>query len=152
MTVTTDQLTGVFDADRTHSSFQFAIRHMKVSTFRASFSDVDARLTAREGQTRLEGVARVESISIADPPAFREHVVRGAEFFDADNHPEIRFRSERVELAENGMATVEGELTIKGIGRPITATGPTSGRSRTRSAPCARRSSSEQSSTGATGR
>jgi hypothetical protein len=33
------------------------------------------------------------------------------------------FRSERVELAENGTATVEGELTIKGISQPITATG-----------------------------
>ena len=97
MEVTTDPLTGVFEADRTHSSFQFAVRHMKVSTFRASFGDVDARLIADEGQLRLEGAARVESISIADPPVFREHVVRGADFFDADRHPEILFRSERVE-------------------------------------------------------
>lgn len=123
MAVATDPLTGVFEADRTHSSFQFAVRHMKVSTFRAWFGDVDARLTAREGQVRLEGAARVESISIADPPEFRGHVVRGADFFDADNHPEIRFRSDRVDLTENGAATVEGELTIKGLSRPITATG-----------------------------
>jgi polyisoprenoid-binding protein YceI len=123
MAVTTDPLTGVFDADRVHSSFQFAVRHMQVSIFRASFGDVDARLIADERQLRLEGAARVESISIADPPEFREHVVRGAEFFDADNHPEILFRSDRVELAENGAAAVEGELTIKGLSRPITATG-----------------------------
>jgi polyisoprenoid-binding protein YceI len=121
--VTTEPLTGVFEADRTHSSFQFAVRHMKIATFRAWFGDVDARLIADERQLRLEGRARVESISIADPPAFREHVVRGAEFFDADHHPEILFHSERVELAENGTVTVEGELTIKGISRPITATG-----------------------------
>ena len=123
MAVTTEPLTGVFDADRTHSSLQFAVRHMKVSTFRASFGDVDARLVADGSESRLEGAARVESISIVDPPAFREHVTRGDEFFDADNHPEILFRSERVELAADGKATVEGVLTIKGIGRPITATG-----------------------------
>ncbi len=123
MAVTTDPLTGAFEADRTHSSFQFAVRHMKVSTFRASFGDVDARLIADASDLRLEGAARVESISIADPPEFRDHVVRGADFFDADNHPEILFRSERVELAEKGTASVEGELTIKGISRPITATG-----------------------------
>ena len=123
MAVTTQPLTGVFDADRIHSSFQFAVRHMKIATFRASFGDVDARLIADASELRLEGAARVESISIADPPEFREHVVRGAEFFDADNHPEIRFRSERVDLAGNGAATVEGELTIKGLSRPITATG-----------------------------
>ncbi len=123
MTVTTDALTGVFEADRVHSSFQFAVRHMNVSTFRASFGDVDARLIADASAPRLEGAARVESISIVDPPEFRQHVMRGAEFFDADNHPEILFRSDRVELAENGTATVDGELTIKGLSRPITATG-----------------------------
>ena len=123
MAVTTDPLTGVFDADRTHSSVQFATKHMKVSTFRASFGDVDARLVADEMPIRLEGAARVESISIADPPEFRKHVVRGADFFDADNHPEIAFRSDRVALDDNGAVTVEGELTIKGITRPVTATG-----------------------------
>jgi polyisoprenoid-binding protein YceI len=96
---------------------------MNVSTFRAWFGDVDARLIADASERRLEGAARAESISIVDPPAFREHVVRGADFFDADHHPEILFRSERVDLAENGTATVAGELTIKGLSRPITATG-----------------------------
>jgi polyisoprenoid-binding protein YceI len=123
MALTTDPLTGVFEADRIHSSFQFAIRRMEVSTFRASFGDVDSRLIADASELRLEGAARVESISIADPPEFREHVVRGADFFDADNHPEILFRSDRVDVTENGTATVEGELTIRGLSRPITATG-----------------------------
>jgi polyisoprenoid-binding protein YceI len=123
MAATTDPLTGVFEADPAHSSFQFAVRHMKVSTFRASFGDVDARLTADASKLRLEGAARVESISIADPPEFREHVVRGADFFDADNHPEIVFRSDPFDLAEDATTTVEGALTIKGITRPITATG-----------------------------
>ncbi len=50
MAVTTHPLTGVFDADRTHSSFQFAVGHMKVSTFRASFGDVDARLTSHAAE------------------------------------------------------------------------------------------------------
>jgi YceI-like domain len=151
MEVTTDPLAGVFDADRTHSAFQFAVRHMKVSTFRASFRDVDARLIGQASGLRLEGTAGVESISISGPPEFREHVVRGADFFDADNHPEILFRSERVELAGNGAATVEGELTIKGFSGRSRQREPGSARSRTHSARCALRSSFEPSSTGATG-
>ncbi len=123
MTITTHPLTGVFEADRNHSTFQFAVKHMKVSSFRASFSDLDARLIGDESGLRLEGAARVESVSISDPPEFREHVVRGTDFFDAASHPEIAFRSERVELAEDGTATVVGELTIKGISRTVTATG-----------------------------
>jgi polyisoprenoid-binding protein YceI len=123
VTVTTEALTGVFEADRVHSSVQFAVRHMKVSTFRASFGDLDAQLIEDGSGLRLEGAARVESISIANPPEFREHVVRGADFLDADNHPEIRFRSDRVDLREDGTARVEGELTMRGVSRPITATG-----------------------------
>jgi polyisoprenoid-binding protein YceI len=96
---------------------------MKVSTFRASFGDVDARVVRDDSGLALEGRARVESVSITDPPEFREHVVNGEEFFDARNHPEISFRSSRVELGDDGSATVEGDFTIKGISRPVTARG-----------------------------
>jgi len=121
--VATQPFQGVFQADRDHSSFLFAVQHMKVSRFRASFRDVDARLVADGDGLRLEGAARVESISITNPPEFREHVVRGSDFFDADNHPAIAFRSERIDLREDGTLTLDGELTIKGVTRPIQASG-----------------------------
>jgi polyisoprenoid-binding protein YceI len=123
MTTATQAFTGTFTADPHHSSFLFAVQHMKVSTFRATFGDVEARLEGAESGVSLEGRARVASISITNPPQFREHVVNGEEFFDGGNHPEIVFRSTRVELAEDGGAAVDGELEIKGIARPVTATG-----------------------------
>ena len=49
MAVATEHFTGVFTAYPDHSSFQFALAHMKVSTFRASFSDVGARLAPGDG-------------------------------------------------------------------------------------------------------
>jgi len=124
MTVSQVQkLRGTFVADPDHSSFQFAIKHMKVSTFRAAFGDVEARLVADDSQVSLEGRARVESVSISNPPEFREHVVNGEDFFDAGNHPEIVFRSNQVALTGEGAAQVDGELEIKGISRPVSATG-----------------------------
>ena len=71
---------------------------------------------------RLEGAAKVESISIRTPEQFRPHVL-SAEFFDAENHPEVRFTSKDLDLREDGTAAVAGELTIKGITRPVKATG-----------------------------
>jgi polyisoprenoid-binding protein YceI len=118
MTTATRPLAGTYVADPVHSSFGFAVRYQGVSIFRGSLSEVDAKLVDQ----RLEGAAKVESISIRTPEQFRAHVL-SSEFFDAANHPEVTFVSSSVELAEDGTATVDGELTIKGITRPLQATG-----------------------------
>ena len=123
MTVTTQPLTGTFRADPAHSSFRFRITHMKVAAFSASFDEVDTTVVADERGARLNGSLRVESVSIRTPEEFRQHVVYGPDFFDAANHPEITFRSDEVTLAADGALALTGELTIKGITRPFTATG-----------------------------
>lgn len=119
----TDQLVGTFVADPIHSSFSFAVKHMQVATFRASFDEVEVRVTGDSTGIAFEGAASAESISIRTPAEFRQHVVYGADFLDAANHPEITFRSDAVQLGEDGSVTVRGGLTIKGITKPFTATG-----------------------------
>ena len=115
---TATALSGSYVADPVHSSFGFAVRYQGVSLFKGTLSEVSATLD----DGRLEGAAKVESISIRTPEQFRAHVL-SPEFFDAANHPEITFTSNEVDLREDGTVTVEGELTLKGITRPITATG-----------------------------
>ncbi len=124
MTTDTIPFTGTFRADPVHSSFQFEVAHMGGATFRASFEAVEARVVARaEGSVRFEGSARVDSISIRNPPEFRDHVVYGADFFDGHNHPEIRFVGEEAELAGDGSFRGRGLLTIRGITKPVEASG-----------------------------
>jgi polyisoprenoid-binding protein YceI len=118
MTTTTAPLSGTYVADPVHSSFGFAVRYQGVSLFRGTLNDVSATLT----DGRLEGAAKVESISIRTPEQFRAHVL-SPEFFDAESHPEVTYVSDRVDLREDGTATVAGELTIKGITKPVEATG-----------------------------
>jgi polyisoprenoid-binding protein YceI len=117
-TTTTTPLRGTYAADPIHSSFGFSVRYQGVSLFRGTLNEVTATLT----DGRLEGAAKVESISIRTPEQFRAHVL-SPEFFDAEQHPEVRFSSSQVELGEDGVATVSGELTIKGITRPVEARG-----------------------------
>ena len=116
-------LTGTYELDRTHSTVQFAVKHVGVSTFRASFADVDARLTVEDDAIALEGRVGVESVSIVEPAEFREHVVRGADFFDADTFPVITFRSTSVELGDDGAVTLGGELTIRETSQTVTVRG-----------------------------
>jgi polyisoprenoid-binding protein YceI len=115
--------TGSFTADPAHSSFQAQLRHMGVGSFRTGFDDVEARLEMDGDGPRLTGCARVDSITIKAPPEFRAHVVEGEDFFDARNHPEVRFESRRLELADDGTVALAGLLTMRGIERPIAAGG-----------------------------
>jgi polyisoprenoid-binding protein YceI len=115
--------TGSFTADPDHSSFQAQLRHMGVGSFRTGFDHVEARLGAGPDGPRLTGRARVDSITIGHPPEFRAHVVEGDDFFDGRNHPEITFESRRLQFSYVGTVALDGLLTMRGLERPITATG-----------------------------
>jgi polyisoprenoid-binding protein YceI len=123
MTTATRIADGTYTSDPVHSSFQAGVRHMGVGSFRTTFSDIEAQLTSAADGPRLTGRVQVASIAINNPPEFREHVLNGADFFDAANHPEIEFRSSRLDLGADGSVELDGELVIKGIAKPLRATG-----------------------------
>jgi polyisoprenoid-binding protein YceI len=114
--------TGTYRAQPVVSSFAFAVRHSAVFWYRGSFSDVTATLHAGDDALALEGAARVDSISVAEPAAMRASVL-GPSFFDAEHHPEITFRSTAIRLEDDGRVDMDGELTIRGVTRPVTAVG-----------------------------
>ena len=113
---------GTFRAQPEPSTFVFAVRHSGVFSFRGTFSDVAATLRADGDTLALEGRARVESISVAEPAAMRASVL-GPQFFDAEDHPEITYCSTAIRFADDGRAEVDGELTIRGVTRTVSATG-----------------------------
>jgi polyisoprenoid-binding protein YceI len=113
---------GTYGAQPEPSSVAFAVRHSGVFWYRGSLSDVAATLRGDGDALALEGSARVDSISVVVPAAMRASVL-GPDFFDAEHHPEITFRSTAIRLADDGRAEVDGELTIRGVTRPVTAKG-----------------------------
>jgi polyisoprenoid-binding protein YceI len=117
MSTTQTPLAGTYTADPVHSSFGFAVSYQGVSVYRGTLTDVSARLE----NGRLEGTAKVESISIVSPEQFRAHVL-GPEFFDAANHPEVSFEAGSLRRDGDGV-TVDGVLEIKGNRAPITLAG-----------------------------
>ncbi len=111
---------GVFRIDPVHSTVGFEVKHM-ISTFRGSFREYDATLDNRNGATRLAGSAEVASIDVRDENLAGH--LQSPDFFDAESSPRIEFASDAVRVAEDGDVTLDGELTIRGITRPIEATG-----------------------------
>jgi polyisoprenoid-binding protein YceI len=119
MTTTTVQQvpTDTYKLDPVHSTFGFAIKHNGISTFRGQFEQVDA--TLEDGV--LLGTAQVDSIKTAIPQ-LKEHLL-SPEFFNADHTPTVTFRSSDIRIAGDGSVELDGELTIRGVTKPVTATG-----------------------------
>jgi polyisoprenoid-binding protein YceI len=118
MSTTLQQLpTGAYDLDPVHSSVGFAVRHLGISTFRAGFDEFGASYA--DGV--LTGTAKVESIHI-DQPDLKGHLL-SEEFFDVARTPDVTFRSRAIRVAEDGTAEVDGDLTVKGVTKPVVAKG-----------------------------
>jgi polyisoprenoid-binding protein YceI len=111
---------GAYVSDPIHSSIGFAVVHNGVSTFRSGFDGYEVRLTGGE-DPRLEGTVEVSSIGI-DEEQLKGHLL-SPEFFDAERHPVLRFESSEVAVAEDGSATIRGELEIRGEKHRVEASG-----------------------------
>jgi polyisoprenoid-binding protein YceI len=117
-TTTIQQIpSGTYTLDPVHSTFGFAIRHNGISTFRGQFEQVDAKL--EDGV--LVGTAQVESIETAIPD-LKGHLL-SPDFFNAAQTPTVEFRSTDIRLDEDGGAEIDGELTIRGVTKAVTARG-----------------------------
>jgi polyisoprenoid-binding protein YceI len=119
-TVTQQIPAGTYAVDPVHSSVTFAITHNGVATFRSGFASYEARLSGG-GPATLEGAVDVSSIEIEDEQ-LKGHLL-SPEFFDAERHPQLRFRSTELDVAEDGGAALRGELEIRGEKRAVEAQG-----------------------------
>jgi polyisoprenoid-binding protein YceI len=111
---------GTYAVDSVHSSVTFAITHNGVATFRSGFASYEARLSGGD-EPALEGAVDVASIEIEEEQ-LKGHLL-SPDFFDASRYPRLRFRSSELDVAEDGTATLRGELEIRGEVREIEASG-----------------------------
>jgi polyisoprenoid-binding protein YceI len=108
---------GTWSADPVHSNVSFEVAYAGVNTFRGGFRDFTAILTG-EG---LEGSAKVASVDVKDEQLSGH--LQTPDFFDAERYPEIAFKATELTRLEDGKVEGKGELTIKGVSRPVRLTG-----------------------------
>jgi polyisoprenoid-binding protein YceI len=107
--------TGTWSVDRVHSDVGFAVAYM-AGTFTGRFSEFDVSVT--DGV--LQGSARVASVQVKDENL--EAHLQSPDFFDAERHPELSFRSNSVERNGDELK-IDGELTLKGHTEPVQIAG-----------------------------
>jgi polyisoprenoid-binding protein YceI len=122
MSATIEQTTvpaGTWNADTVHSGLSFEVPYA-VATFSGEVPGFEARLA--DGV--LQGTARIETLTVKDEN-LQAHL-QSPEFFDAERHPELSFVSKAIRR-DGDDVEIEGDITIKGITKPVTLTGTVTG-------------------------
>jgi len=106
--------------DPVHSSVSFTVRHMLVSKVRGTFGRVSGRLDFDEAAPERGAiVACIEAASVDTHEPARDAHLRSGDFLDAETHPHITFRSTAVHPGPDGRLQVSGQLTLRGVTRPV---------------------------------
>jgi polyisoprenoid-binding protein YceI len=114
-------LTGTYTIDPTHSRIGFVARHAMVTKVRGSFNDFEGSGyfdAEQPSNSRLE--LTIQAASIDTRNADRDGHLRSNDFFDMETYPTIAFRSTAVEVVDADSYRVTGDLTIKGVTKPVT--------------------------------
>lgn len=111
--------TGTWQLDPVHSSVGFEIPYL-VGTFRGQFREVAGGLIVDGDEARLHGSAPVASVDVKEEN-LSAHLL-SPDFFDAERNPELRFESSDIRRSGDDI-TVLGEITIKGVTKPVELTG-----------------------------
>jgi len=120
--ITADRIpTGSYNVDPSHSNVGFEVKHMGIATVRGTFRKFQGTVDATADAPRLEGTVEVASIDTGDEN--RDGHLTAPDFFDADQYAQISFHSSATSATEDGAIKLTGEITIKGITKPIELTG-----------------------------
>jgi polyisoprenoid-binding protein YceI len=111
---------GTYEIDLAHSSVGFQVRHL--------FSKVPGRFTKFSGAIQFDPgkpaatqvTVEIDAASINTDNAKRDEHLRSADFFDAAQFPKITFKSTAVKLIDATHATMTGDLTMRGVTKPVT--------------------------------
>ncbi|MGA1516405.1 MAG: YceI family protein [Phycisphaerales bacterium] len=117
-----DKAAGTYKVDRVHSSCNFRVEHLAASMFWGRFDDVNGTIAYTPGSSgSLEFDIRIPVASVHGGDEKLDNHLRGPDFFNAKEFPEMTFKSTKATPAGGKMWKVEGDLTLLGVTKPVTA-------------------------------
>lgn len=111
--------------DTAHSQIQFAVKHMAISTVRGTFPAFEGTIEDDNGTVKQVSVD-IDVASLSTGNEQRDAHLKSADFFDVENFPKATFRLSAFTRSGDDV-TADGELTIRGVTRPITLVGEVGG-------------------------
>jgi polyisoprenoid-binding protein YceI len=117
---TATETTTKWTLDPGHSEIGFKVKHMMITNVSGSFEKFDAKVETSGtdfSTAKIELTADIDSITTKNTD--RDTHLKSADFFDAANHPQLKFVSTRIDALGDDSFTVHGDLTIRGVTQPI---------------------------------
>lgn len=106
--------------DPMHSSAQFSVRHLGISTVRGAFTKVSGTILLDEANPAKDQItASIDAASVDTRVEMRDNDLRSPNFFDVQKYPTITFKSKKIEPAGPGKLKVAGDLTIHGVTKEV---------------------------------
>ena len=116
-------IAGTWDLDPVHSTIGFVARHLMVSKVRGRFTKFEAQIVTAPNFLESSATATIDLSSVDTGNETRDNDLRSENFFDAAAHPTMTYRSTGIRpTGSQDSFPVDGELTIRGVTRPITLT------------------------------
>jgi polyisoprenoid-binding protein YceI len=111
---------GTYAIDKSHTRLGFAVRHMAVSKVRGDFTEFSGTLEVAEDPADSKVSVTIDAASVDTRDENRDNHLRTNDFFDVENHPTWTFNSTAVRPVSPGEWNVDGDLTIRGVTKPVT--------------------------------
>jgi polyisoprenoid-binding protein YceI len=111
---------GKYDIDAAHSSVEFIGRHLMITKVRGRFPDVSGTINIAEVPEESSVDVEIQVASVDTGQEQRDEHLRSPDFFHAEKHPTITFRSTKVEPGRKDTWAVTGDLTVRDVTRPVT--------------------------------
>lgn len=106
--------------DPLHSEVTFKVKHLVISSVTGKFSSIEGNIESSKDDftdAKIEFSASVDSISTGNDQ--RDGHLKSPDFFDAANHPKVKFVSTQVSKKDDKDYVVKGDLTIRGVTKPV---------------------------------
>ena len=110
---------GTYELDAGHSSVGFFVKHLMVAKTRGRFGQFHGTVAIGDNPLESSVSVEIDMASVDTRDEARDGHLRSADFFDVEQYPTMCYRSTGVTAAGSGRWTVDGELTVHGVTRPV---------------------------------
>jgi len=110
---------GTYDLDVAHTTVEFIARHLMITKVRGRFATFSGSVHIAETPEDSSVEVTIDPASVDTSQAQRDEHLRSGDFLDVEHHPTMTFNSTSVAAGEDGGWKVSGDLTLRGVTRPV---------------------------------